>query len=196
VASTQNAVISEAEARRVLNALHARHKSLHRRHPEKRWQGPKQFFRYAVELHAQPEEFPRRGCEIFRNEQVGFEFTEQLGTPRTPSAENPAGPPGPSGALFLNGRSPAWGLPMLSPERCRNRAAECREMAQNAPNPRVRNILLDISLTWTRLALEAEQWSQMNGPKARLTKTDPKTALREPTPPTHLPPRGSRRERH
>jgi hypothetical protein len=31
-----------------------------------------------------------------------------------------------------------------------------------------------MSLTWTRLALEAEEWGQVNHPKARLSKNDPK----------------------
>jgi hypothetical protein len=47
---------------------------------------------------------------------------------------------------------------------------ECLRMAEHAPNARMRDILLDLGRTWTRLALEAEQWSQMNRSAARLTK--------------------------
>jgi hypothetical protein len=85
---------------------------------------------------------------------------------------------------------------MLSSQGCRNRAAECREMADNAPNMRVKEILLDVAWTWTRLALEAEQWSQMNRPEARLSKAGPENSLRQPIPPIPLPPRRSRRERY
>jgi hypothetical protein len=61
------------------------------------------------------------------------------------------------------------GLPMLTAETFRDRAAECQKMAERAPSARVRDILLDIGRTWTRLALEAEQWTQMNRPSSRLT---------------------------
>ena len=50
---------------------------------------------------------------------------------------------------------------MLTAERCRDRAAECQQMAEHAPSARIRDILLDVARTWTRLALEAEQWAQM-----------------------------------
>ena len=59
---------------------------------------------------------------------------------------------------------------MLMPERCRDRAAECRQMAERAPNMRVPGILLDMARTWTRLALEVEQWGQLNRPTVRLRK--------------------------
>ena len=59
----------------------------------------------------------------------------------------------------------------------------------------VRDILLDIGRTWTRLALEAEQWTRMNRPSSRFTKAAQQNApLREPKPPTPLQPRGSRRD--
>ena len=48
---------------------------------------------------------------------------------------------------------------MLTAEKCRDRAAECQKMAERAPNARMRDILLDMGRTWTRLALEAEQWT-------------------------------------
>jgi len=50
---------------------------------------------------------------------------------------------------------------MLTAERCRVRAAECQRMAAQAPNARVQDILIDMARTWMRLALEAEQWTQM-----------------------------------
>jgi hypothetical protein len=46
---------------------------------------------------------------------------------------------------------------MIPPFECRLRASECQKMAAKAPNVRVRDILLDVARTWTRLALEAEQ---------------------------------------
>ena len=51
---------------------------------------------------------------------------------------------------------------MLTAEICRDRAAECQRMSERAPNARMRDILLDVGRIWTRLALEAEQWTQMN----------------------------------
>jgi hypothetical protein len=59
----------------------------------------------------------------------------------------------------------------------RKRAAECRQMAERAPNLRVQGILLDIARAWTRLALEAEQWSETNRPTLRLTKAPCKDSL-------------------
>jgi hypothetical protein len=43
-------------------------------------------------------------------------------------------------------------------------------MAERAPNRRVQDILLDMARTWTRLALEAEQWEQANRPTLLLNK--------------------------
>jgi hypothetical protein len=84
---------------------------------------------------------------------------------------------------------------MLTAERCRDRAAECQQMAEHAPNARMRDILLDMGRTWTRLAFEAEQWTAMNRPSVRIIKFAPKVdAPTEPSPPTPLQPRGSRRE--
>ena len=67
---------------------------------------------------------------------------------------------------------------MLTAETCRVRAAECQQMAEHAPSARIRDILLDVARTWTRLALEVEQWTQMNRPSARLTKAAPTNAPR------------------
>src|SRR3954451_17654107 len=84
---------------------------------------------------------------------------------------------------------------MLTAEKCRDRAAECRVLAEHAPSPRVRDILIDVARTWTRLALEAEQWSRMNRPMARLSRGAPKTAApSKPILPTQLEPRDSKPE--
>jgi hypothetical protein len=116
--------------------------------------------------------------------------------PQTCQASNPAGSSSVSAGFsfgVLMGSSLA-GVAMLTAERCRDRAAECQQMAEDASNARLRDILLDVARTWTRLAFEAEQWTQMNRPSARITKTAPKNAARgEPPLPTPLQSRGSRR---
>jgi hypothetical protein len=71
---------------------------------------------------------------------------------------------------------------MIPPLECRLRASECQKMASQAPNMRVRDILLDMARTWMRLALEAEEWSRINKPSVRLTKTVPTSPQVEPTP--------------
>jgi hypothetical protein len=43
---------------------------------------------------------------------------------------------------------------MITPGECAERAAECRQMAQRAPNPTVQAILIDIARTWERLAIQ------------------------------------------
>jgi hypothetical protein len=55
------------------------------------------------------------------------------------------------------------GCTMITPSECRQRAADCRQMVERAPNARVQAILIDVARTWTRLALEAEH----NQPKKR-----------------------------
>lgn len=59
---------------------------------------------------------------------------------------------------------------MLTPGMFRNRSYDCQKLAERAPNARVRDILLDIARTWTRLALEAEEWRHENSPRSRLAK--------------------------
>ena len=116
--------------------------------------------------------------------------------PNLPSVE-PAGTPRfAAGFLFVyRCEGSLTGTTMLAAEKCRDRAAECQRMADQAPNARVRDILLDIGRTWTRLALEVEQSSRIGiRPSARLTKAAPKNAPRGPTLPTPLPSRGSRRQ--
>ena len=44
----------------------------------------------------------------------------------------------------------------VTPAECRRRAAECHKMAENAPNPHVRDALADIERIWNRLAVETE----------------------------------------
>ena len=51
----------------------------------------------------------------------------------------------------------------MNPIECKERAAECRQMAEDAPNSRVQAILIDMARTWDRLALEAEI-GQKSGP--------------------------------
>src|SRR6478672_5352719 len=59
---------------------------------------------------------------------------------------------------------------VLTPAMFRNRAYDCQWLAERAPNQRVRDILLDMSRTWTRLALEAEEWRRDNSPRSRLAR--------------------------
>jgi hypothetical protein len=44
---------------------------------------------------------------------------------------------------------------MISSGECRERAAECRQMAERAPNATSRAILMDMVRTWERLAIQA-----------------------------------------
>ena len=59
-------------------------------------------------------------------------------------------------------------MAMFSPEKCRDRATECLQWAESAPSSRVRDILLDVARTWTRLAIESGEWGQTNRPKRGL----------------------------
>jgi hypothetical protein len=43
---------------------------------------------------------------------------------------------------------------MISSKECRERAAECRQMAERAPNATSRAILMDMVRTWERLAIQ------------------------------------------
>jgi hypothetical protein len=80
---------------------------------------------------------------------------------------------------------------MVTPAECRERAAECRQMAEREQDFRRQNILLDIGRTWTRLALEAEQWTQTNRPPLRLKKAPSQDRLTVissiPSPPPAAP---------
>jgi hypothetical protein len=48
---------------------------------------------------------------------------------------------------------------MITSRECRERAAECREMAEREPNAHVRAVLNDMARTWERLALQAAQFT-------------------------------------
>lgn len=72
------------------------------------------------------------------------------------------------------------GMAMFTPLECRLRAADCQRMMAHAPNPRLQAILLDISRTWTRLALEAEQTLKESRPPLQLIA--PNSASRGLTP--------------
>jgi len=54
---------------------------------------------------------------------------------------------------------------MISASECRERAAECRQMADREDTFRVQSILIDMARTWDRLALEAEQSAPRVTPK-------------------------------
>ena len=55
----------------------------------------------------------------------------------------------------------------MSPAECKERAAQCRRMAEGELNLRVQAILTDMAKTWDRLAIEAEI-SQRTGPSLRV----------------------------
>jgi len=52
----------------------------------------------------------------------------------------------------------------MNPIECKANAAECRQMAERAPNSRVQAILIDMARTWDRLAIEVEI-GQSAGPR-------------------------------
>jgi hypothetical protein len=58
----------------------------------------------------------------------------------------------------------------------------------------VKDILLDMARTWTRLALEAEQCNQENSPKQRLAKNTSSKGRVRIICPSPLQPPASRRE--
>jgi hypothetical protein len=43
---------------------------------------------------------------------------------------------------------------MITSRECRERAAECRQMAARASNANMQGILIDMSRTWERLAIQ------------------------------------------
>jgi hypothetical protein len=65
---------------------------------------------------------------------------------------------------------------VITPVKCRERAAECRQMADRERNLRVQSILIDMARTWERLALEAEQFGQGSERSLRLISQEQKTA--------------------
>jgi hypothetical protein len=60
---------------------------------------------------------------------------------------------------------------MISAAECRERAADCRQMADREQSSRVQSILIDMSRTWERLAIEAEQSAPRLSPKQVLRPT-------------------------
>jgi hypothetical protein len=44
---------------------------------------------------------------------------------------------------------------MISSRECRERADECRQMAERAPNVTVQAILMDMARSWERLAIQS-----------------------------------------
>ena len=80
---------------------------------------------------------------------------------------------------------------MLTPAMFRNRSYDCQQLAERAPNARVRDILLDMARTWTRLALEAEEWRRDNSPRSRLAKKDVTEDRLRVMSPNPLPPLAS-----
>jgi hypothetical protein len=48
---------------------------------------------------------------------------------------------------------------MITSRKCRERAAECREMAERALNAHVRAVLNDMARSWERLAIQAAQFT-------------------------------------
>jgi hypothetical protein len=48
---------------------------------------------------------------------------------------------------------------MITSGECRERAAECREMAKRELNAHVRAVLNDMARSWERLALQAAQFT-------------------------------------
>jgi hypothetical protein len=49
---------------------------------------------------------------------------------------------------------------MITSRECRERAAECREMAEREANAHVRGVLNDMARSWERLALQAKFTNQ------------------------------------
>jgi hypothetical protein len=46
---------------------------------------------------------------------------------------------------------------MITSRECKERAAECREMAWREPNPHVQAVLNDMARSWERLAIQTAQ---------------------------------------
>jgi hypothetical protein len=62
---------------------------------------------------------------------------------------------------------------MIPPLECRLRASECERMATQARNAAVRDILLDMARSWTRLALEAEEAVRVTLRSSRISEPNP-----------------------
>ena len=99
---------------------------------------------------------------------MGSEFTKQLGTRRRRAQKTPLVPPVQAGFYFEMG-GPRLGLAMLSPEKCRDRAAECLQWAGFGHLIRECEIF---SLMWHEPG-RGSQSKQRNGGR----RTDPKRGL-------------------
>jgi hypothetical protein len=77
---------------------------------------------------------------------------------------------------------------MITPNECKDRADGCRQMAERAPNIRMRAILIDMARTWMRLALEAEQSNQNSVPLLRVIKSQPRPEQPRERPEQHVLP--------
>jgi hypothetical protein len=65
---------------------------------------------------------------------------------------------------------------MITAVKCRERAADCRQLAGRERNLRVQSILIDMARTWERLALEAEQcWPGAEPPLRLMSEDNPRT---------------------
>jgi hypothetical protein len=80
----------------------------------------------------------------------------------------------------LNDPKEVVGECVMRPVECKEQAAQCRRMAQGAPNLRVQAILTDMARTWDRLAIEAEI-SQGSGPSLRVIPPLASQASRTPS---------------
>jgi hypothetical protein len=67
--------------------------------------------------------------------------------------------------LYARIKGPPTDLSMISATECRERAAECRQMADREHTSRIQSILIDMARTWDRLALEAENGAPRVTPK-------------------------------
>ena len=47
---------------------------------------------------------------------------------------------------------------MITSRECKERAADCQEMAERDPNAHVRAVLNDMARSWDRLAIQAAQF--------------------------------------
>jgi hypothetical protein len=61
---------------------------------------------------------------------------------------------------------------MLAPLGCRARADECRRMAVTAQNISMQSVLIDMSRTWGRLAIEVEAVAQIRVAARPLARAD------------------------
>src|SRR5262245_47217179 len=79
---------------------------------------------------------------------------------KTPKATNqPNAASGAHGSYGRLGRYLFGEEIMITSRECRERAAECREMAKRELNAHVRTVLNDMARSWERLALQTPQFT-------------------------------------